>query len=231
MKDSNIKVYYVFSPATRIFHWIMVVAIGVLFATGLYIGNPGFSGSQSEPTFAVANFFSMENIRYIHFVAAYILLASFILRIYWFIINKGDRLLPYFWTKQYWEGIIDTQKHYMFLTPQHRPYLRNSLARSGYAAVYLMILLEVITGFAMYFMIKPNGWGAALFGPFNHLLIDEYIVHLIHHYVAWGIMLFVIVHIYMASRADFMEKGGEVSGMISGVKFYEEEPEDLSDIK
>jgi Ni/Fe-hydrogenase 1 B-type cytochrome subunit len=94
-----------------------------------------------------------------------------------------------------------------------------------------MLLIEIVTGFAMYAMINPDSWGARFFGPFNHWLVNEYMVHLIHHYVAWFIMLFAIVHVYMASRADWMEKGGEISGMVSGVKFYREEPEDLSDIK
>ncbi len=233
MKDSKLlHVYYIFSPATRIFHWLLVITILVLFFTGLYIGNPFFIGTQGlDATFAVTNIFSMEMMRYIHFVSAYILVASFILRIYGFIINKGDRLFPNPMTKAFWEGGLDTSLHYMFLRPQHRPYLRNSLARGGYATLYVLVVLEAITGFAMYVMVNPNSFAAKIFGPFNQWLINEYVVHLIHHYVAWGIILFVITHIYMATRADWMEKGGEVSGMISGVKFYEEEPEDLSDIK
>lgn len=232
MQQGPIREYYVFSGPTRIFHWVAVVAIVVLFLTGLYIGDPFFIGTQgADPTLAVTWIFSMEMMRYYHFIAAYLLTVSFILRIYGWIINKGDRLLPRFWTRHFYEGMLDTSLHYLFLRAQHRPYLRNSLARSGYASVYVMLLIEIVTGFAMYAMINPDSWGARLFGPFNHWLGNEYMVHLIHHYVAWFIMLFVIVHIYMASRADWMEKGGEISGMVSGVKFYREEPEDLSDIK
>lgn len=232
MREHSIKAYYVFSAATRIFHWVMVVAVAVLFLTGLYIGNPFFIGTQGwEPTFAVTAVFSMEMMRYYHFVAAYLLVASLILRIYGWIINKGDRLLPRFWTKEYWDGAKETTLHYLFLRSQHRPYLRNSLARTSYLLVYSMFLIEIITGFAMYVMINPASWSAKIFGPFNKLLVNEYFIHIVHHYMAWFIVLFVIVHVYMATRADWMEKGGEVSGMISGVKFYEEEPEDLGDIK
>ena len=231
-QKKGITAYYVFSGPLRIFHWVMVAAVSVLFCTGLYIGNPFFLGTQGlEPSQALTRAFSMEMIRYYHFAAAYLLLAAFILRIYGWIINKGDRLLPRFWTKSFWDGLVDTSLHYMFLRPQHRPYLRNSLARLSYVALYLMLLLEVLTGFAMYVMINPGSWAARVFGPLNHLLGNEYQVHLFHHYVVWFIVLFVIVHVYMATRADWMERGGEVSGMISGVKFYEEEPEDLSDIK
>lgn len=232
MHKHPIRAYYVFSAPTRIFHWIMVVCMIVLFLTGLYIGDPFFLGSQGkEATFAVTSVLSMEMIRLYHFTAGYFLLASFILRIYGWIINKGDRLLPRFWTKHFWEGFADTALHYSFLRSQHRPYLRNSLARTSYLAIYLLIIFEVVSGFAMYVMIYPNSFVAGILGPVNHLLINEYIVHLLHHYVSWFIVIFAIVHIYMATRADWMEKGGEVSGIISGVKFYDEEPEDLSDIK
>lgn len=231
MSEGPLKEYYIYSPWLRIFHWLMVGSIVVLFATGLYIGNPAFIGTQGlEPTFAVSKALSMETIRYIHFVAAYILVFSFIFRIYGFIVNKGDRLLPKPWTKLYWQGLIDMKLHYMFLRPHHQPYLRNSLARSSYLAVYFLIALEAVTGFAMYFMVNPNSLGAKIFGPFNHLFVDEYIVHLIHHYVAWLIILFAIVHVYMAIRADFMEGEGEVSSMFSGVKFYAHQPLDIGDI-
>lgn len=231
MRQGAMKSYYLFSPWLRIFHWIMVICTFILFFTGLYIGNPFFLGTQGiDPTFAVNNVMSMEVIRYIHFIAGYVLVASFIPRIYGFIINPGDRLLPRPWTKLYWTGIMDTQMHYMFMRGAHRPYLRNSLARSGYLSVYLMFIIMIITGFAMYYMIEPNRFLVKVFGPFNNWLVNEYVVHIIHHFVAWFIMLFVIVHVYMAIRADFVEKGGEISSMFSGVKYMEEEPEDLGDI-
>ena len=94
-----------------------------------------------------------------------------------------------------------------------------------------MIFLEAITGFAMYGQVNPNGLIGKLFGPFNHLLFGEYDVHLIHHYVAWMIILFVITHVYMATRADMTEKNGEISSMFTGVKFCTEIPDDIGDIK
>lgn len=231
MKEGSVTIYSVYSPWLRIFHWIMVLCVFTLFATGLYIGNPGFIGTQGqEPTFAVASLFSMESIRYIHFCAAWILIAAFVLRVYGFIINRGDRLLPKFWTKLYWQGLVDTTLHYLFLRRSHTPCLRNSLARTSYLGIYLLLFLEAITGFAMYYMINPNGMGAALFGPVNHLFVDEYVVHLVHHYIAWMFMIFVVVHVYMAFRADMMEQEGEISSMFSGVKFYRHKPADIGDI-
>lgn len=231
MKQGEMKAYYLFSPWLRIFHWVMVVCILVLFATGLYIGDPFYIGTQgTEPTFAVNNVFSMETVRFIHFIAAYILTASLILKIYGFLINRGDRLFPNPMNVKYWTGIIDTKLHYMFMRPKHLPYLRNSLARSGYATVYLLIIIEIITGFAMYFMVDPNSFLGKISGPVISLLGGEYMVHIIHHLIAWFIILFAIVHVYMAIRADYIEKGGEVSSMFSGIKYMEETPDDIEDL-
>lgn len=232
MQDNKIIAYYVFSPATRIFHWLMVVSMLVLFFTGLYIGNPSYVGTVGiEPTFAVSNIFSMSTIRWMHFIAGYVLACSFLLRIYGFAVHKGDRLFPKIWKKKYWQGAMDTQKHYMFLQKHHRPYLRNSLARTGYLFVYILLFLETITGFAMYAMVDPNGWKAVMFGWVNHFFGSEYMVHIIHHYIAWILMIFAIIHVYMVFRADIFERGGETSSMVSGVKFYHEVPEDIEDIQ
>jgi Ni/Fe-hydrogenase 1 B-type cytochrome subunit len=232
MKEQLMKPYYLFSPELRIFHWVMVMSVVILFLTGLYIGNPAYIGAQgTEPTFAVSSFFSMENIRFIHFATAFVLLAALILRIFGFVTNKGDRLFPKPWTRDYWSRTADMALHYTFFRSTHRPYLRNHLARSGYATVYIMLFIEAVTGLAMYFMINPNGWGAALFGPVNYWLKSEYTVHLVHHYIAWFFVLFVIVHLYMVIRDDLRERNGEISSMISGVKYLHEDPDDIGDIK
>jgi Ni/Fe-hydrogenase 1 B-type cytochrome subunit len=231
MNNGHLKEYYVFSPFLRIFHWIMVLSIIVLFFTGLYIGNPFFIGSQGlDPTFAVKDRLSMSMIRFIHFSAAFLFIAAFILRLYGFAINRGDRLFPRFWTTQYWRGMGGMILHYGFMRANHRPYLRNPLASTAYMGLYALVAIEAVTGLAMYFMVNPNGWGARFFGPVNQLLVDEYTVHLVHHYVAWMIVLFAICHVYMIIRADFMDREGEVSSMFSGVKFLAHEPVDLGDI-
>ena len=98
MLPLNKKPYRVFSLWLRIFHWTMVLCVTALFWTGLYIGNPGFQATPGsvEPTIAVGGWFSMEMIRKIHFIAAFILIASFIFRIYGGIRYRGDRLFPRF---------------------------------------------------------------------------------------------------------------------------------------
>jgi Ni/Fe-hydrogenase 1 B-type cytochrome subunit len=227
MKEVPRRIYYLFSPFLRIFHWVMVVAIVVLFVTGLLITKP-MGGLSSEPTFTML---SMAMIRNIHFFAAFAFTAAFILRVYGFIVNKGDRLFPRVWEGQFWRATMDVSLHYALIQPSHKPYLRNPLARMSYVGLYAMVFIEMITGYAMYFMTDPSAVGGTLFGWANVVLGGEFITHLVHHYVAWFIILFAIGHIYMVIRADIMEGEGEASSMFSGIKILEHEPLDVGEIE
>ncbi len=226
VKDVKRKEYYIFSPFLRIFHWIMVGSILTLFGTGLLITKPMLV-SSTEPNFTML---SMDLIRDIHFVVAFLFCASFILRIYGFIINKGDRLFPRFWEGHFYSETVEVALHYMLLKPHHAPFLRNPLARASYAGLYVMVLIEILTGFAMYFMTHPSAVGGTLFGWVNTLLGSEMMAHYVHHYVAWLIIVFAIGHFYMVLRAEFMEGESEVSSMFSGKKILAHVPKDANEL-
>ncbi len=226
MKEEKRKVYYLFSPFLRIFHWIMVLSIVVLFVTGILITKPA-AIQALEPTFTSM---SMDWVRNIHFIFAFLFCAAFILRIYGFIVNKGDRLFPRVWEGHFYSETIDVAMHYMLLKPSHAPFLRNPLARSSYAGLYVMVLIEIFTGFAMYYMTEPGNIGGTLFGWVNVLLGGEMVTHWVHHIVAWLIIVFAIGHVYMVLRADLMEAEGEASSMFSGVKFLEHVPKDACEV-
>ena len=227
------KAYVVFSLWLRIFHWTMVLSVTALFWTGLYIGDPGFSAitGNPEPTFAIDGWFSMETMRRIHFCAGAILTFSFIFRIAAGFFNRGDRLLPKFRQKRYWYGLKETTLHYLMIPQKHEHHwLRNSLARTAYLMVYIMFFFEIVTGATMYAMIDPNGFLGTLLSPLVGLFGGEYNIHIIHHYIAWGFLFFTIVHVYMAFREDVMEESGEVSAMVSGMKYYAHDPIDIEDL-
>ena len=226
VKEVNRKEYYIFSPFLRIFHWIMASQIVILFATGLLITKP-MDVAVVEPVFSIT---SMDLVRDIHFTSAFILCASLILRIYGFIINKGDRLFPRFWEGHFYEETVDVALHYMLIRPHHASFLRNPLARGSYAMLYLLLLIEILTGFAMYFMTNPSATGGMLFGWVNVLVGSEMMAHYIHHYVAWFIILFAIGHLYMVIRAEFMEGESEISSMFSGKKILAHTPKDANEL-
>ncbi len=226
VKEVKRKEYYIFSPFLRIFHWIMVCAIVILFFTGLWITKP-MNVSTIEPFFTMT---SMDLVRDIHFVAAFIFCAAFILRIYGFIINKGDRLFPRVWEGHFYAETVDVALHYMLLKPHHASFLRNPLARMSYAGLYVLVAIEILTGFAMYFMTNPSAIGGKLFGWVNVILGGEMMTHYVHHYVAWLIILFAIGHMYMVIRAEFMEGESEVSSMFSGKKILAHTPKDANEL-
>lgn len=225
-KKVNVKEYYIFSPFTRLFHWIMVVSILVLFGTGLLITKPMNVGGV-EPTFAGM---SVDIIRDIHFLFAFLLTAALILKIYGFIICKGDRLFPRFWEGHFYSETVEVALHYMLIKNHHSPFLRNPLARGSYAALYALLLIEILTGFAMYLMANPSSTFGSLFGWVNTLVGTEMMSHYIHHYVAWFIILFAIGHFYMVVRAEFMEGESEVSSMFSGKKVLPHTPKDANEL-
>ena len=226
VKEVKRKEYYIFSPFLRIFHWIMVAMILVLFFTGLIITKP-MNVSTTEPFFSIT---SIDLVRDIHFVAAFIFCASFILRIYGFIINKGDRLFPRVWEGHFYRETVEVALHYMLLKSHHASFLRNPLARMSYAALYVLVAIEILTGFAMYYMTNPSGTGGMLFGWVNVILGSEMMTHIVHHYVAWFIILFAIGHFYMVIRAEFMEGESEVSSMFSGKKILAHVPKDANEL-
>ncbi|NPB08647.1 MAG: Ni/Fe-hydrogenase, b-type cytochrome subunit [Aquificae bacterium] len=223
---------FVFSASLRIWHWVNFLTIMVLFFTGLYIGNPFFIGSQGiEATYAYDKVLTMDFIRFIHFSAGYILLVSFLFRIFIAFFRKGDRLfIPKVWTIEYWEGIKETLLEYL-LIKEHRPYVRNPLARTAYFFFYVLLFFMIATGFGMYGLSDPEGFWASLFGWVVWSLGGEFQAHMWHHWVAWIIILFFIVHVYFVSREDFVHKDGEVSSMFSGVKFFKEKPVDIEDVE
>lgn len=226
VKEVNRKEYYIFSPFLRIFHWIMASQIVVLFVTGLMITKP-MDVAIPEPFFSIT---SMDLVRDIHFTSAFILCASLILRVYGFIVNKGDRLFPRVWEGHFYEETVDVAMHYMLLKPHHASFLRNPLARSSYAVMYILLLIEILTGFAMYFMTNPFSTGGKMFGWVNTLVGSEMMSHYIHHYVAWFIILFAIGHLYMVIRAEFMEGESEISSMFSGKKILAHTPKDADEL-
>ncbi len=226
VKEVKRKEFYLFSPFLRIFHWIMASQIVVLFVTGLLITKPMNVGA-TEPVFTNT---SMDLVRDIHFMAAFILCASLILRIYGFIINKGDRLFPRFWEGHFYEETVDVALHYMLLRGHHASFLRNPLARGSYAMLYVLLAIEIFTGFAMYLMVNPSSTFGKLFGWVNTLVGSEMMSHYIHHYVAWFIILFAIGHFYMVVRAEFMEGESEISSMFSGKKILAHNPKDANEL-
>jgi Ni/Fe-hydrogenase 1 B-type cytochrome subunit len=207
-----------------LWHWLNALSILVLALTGWFIASPlpSVSGEASDN-------FLMGYIRFAHFTAAYVFAIGFLVRLYWaFVGNHHARqlfVLPVT-DKQWWADLLGEMRWYFFLEKLPKKYLgHNPLAHLFmFLSITLGGVFMMITGFALY------GEGAQA-GSWSHTLFTNWViplfgqsqtVHTWHHLVAWGIVTFIIIHIYAAMRWELMSRQTIMSSMISGTRTFRE---------
>jgi Ni/Fe-hydrogenase 1 B-type cytochrome subunit len=215
------KSVYVYEAPVRLWHWINAASITVLGCTGYFIGSP----LPTQPGEASAHFL-MGYIRFAHFAAAYIFAIGLLGRIYWaFVGNTHSRelfTLPIF-QKAYWREVITMLKWYAFLIPQPSQYVgHNPMARTAmFFGYFLFSLFMICTGFAMYGEGLGRGsWADVFFGWVIPLMGQSQDVHTWHHLGMWGMVIFVILHVYAAIREDIMGRQSIISTMVSGYRTF-----------
>jgi Ni/Fe-hydrogenase 1 B-type cytochrome subunit len=203
---------YVWEVPVRLTHWVNVLAILTLSATGLYIGNPVFLGG----TGAV-----MSGVRALHRITAYLFVASVALRIYWAFAGNAWAswrvLFPYL-TRQGRAELVQTFLYYTFL--RRRPPAavgHNALASLAYFAVAGLIAIEILTGFALQ-SVGAGGWRALAFG-WVFSLGGFQTVRLVHHMVMWLLLGFMVHHVYSVLLMESEERNGLMTSIFSGYKF------------
>jgi len=217
-----LQIRYVWEWPVRITHWVNAISIVVLSVTGIYIGTP-FITAQSTDQFV------MGWMRAIHFACAYAFILSILARLIWgFIGNKHARWWPDFlpWaTKDGWKYITGTFTYYTFLRKKP-PYVvgHNALAAMAYSGVFVLFVLQIITGLALYGQFAPGGFWSGIFDPLL-VAFGAQGMRLTHHIIMWLLIGFAIHHIYSAWLMDVKEKNGTLSSIFGGYKFIE--PEDL----
>ena len=210
---------YLWGWPIRATHWTAVVAFIVLILTGFYIGRPYFvigSGEASEHYF-------MGTIRLLHFIAAGVLVACGIVRVYWlFAGNPFERWIALFPVRgkdltNLWKQV----KYYLMIHPEKAPHYlgHNPLQQLSYTALYIVVVVEILTGFALYAQSLPGGPWYRLVGWIVPLFGGLQIVRFVHHVLTWVFLIFIPVHVYLALRAELLEHTGTISSIISGGRF------------
>ncbi len=218
---SSRRAVYVFEAPVRIWHWIHAASIVVLAATGYLIANPlpSIGGEASEH-------FLMGNLRLIHFVAGYVFAIGFAVRIYWGIVgNQYARELLYLpvWRKAWWRNLWDEFLFYSFLRREAPHSLaHNALAQSAMWFFNTVLgLFLIVTGFALYSEgLGLGSWADTLFGWVIPLMGGSQSVRMWHLLSMWLILIFAVIHIYMAIRADIMGRQSSVSTIINGWRTF-----------
>ena len=202
----------------RLMHWMAVATMVALVVTGLYIGKPYFmAGGDTR------DHFLMGWMRFIHFAAAAIFATTAIWRIYWlFAGNRFERLPALFPIRpRDWVNMVKQVKFYAMIEPEKAPHYlgHNPLQQMSYTGIYVAGILAVVTGFAMYGQADPDGllykgfnWVGMAFGGFP-------VVRCGQHVLTWVFAACVPIHIYLAIRADHLERTGVISSIITGGRF------------
>jgi len=209
---------YLWEWPVRAMHWTAVLCIVILVVTGFYIGRPYFMTSGE----ASAHFL-MGWVRFLHFAAAGVLIATAIVRLYWlFAGNEFERWRALFPVRgRDWVNAWKQVKFYLMIQPEKAPHYLGHipLQQFSYTGMYAVAVLQVVTGFAMYGQSRPGGLWYTLFGWVVPLLGGIQIVHFVHHVLTWVFLIFIPIHIYLATRADLLERTGTISSIVSGGRF------------
>ncbi len=202
---------YVWQIPVRITHWLTATCIVVLSVTGLYIADPFLIAPGGTV---------MSTIRLIHILTALVFLVSGLVRTYWLL--TGNRFAR-------WSAFIPTSRFqamelfrqagfYGFIRKEIPKVLgHNQLAATAYLALFALLLVETVTGFALDGLMGSEP-GATLFGWLRELLGPQ-LLRLIHHLAMYAILAIAVFHIYSCILVDHIERNGLVSSIVSGFKF------------
>ena len=208
---------YLWHWPIRAMHWSAALSIVVLFLTGFYIGRPYFMATSAQSSF------TLQWVRLAHFLAAGVLVATAIVRAYWLLAgNRFERLPALFPVRpRDWRNLWRMIKYYLLVHPERAPrYLgHNPLQQLFYTLTYGIAALMALTGFIMIGQANPDGLIMHTFGRLAPMLGGLQMVRVIHHVATWYFPMFIVFHVYLAIRADLLERSGTMSSMVSGGRF------------
>lgn len=207
------KTVRVWELPVRITHWVIFLSVVVLSVTGFYMGNPVVV-TGSDPGFL------MGTVRSVHMVAAWVMIAAVVARIIWAFTGneyaRWDQFVP--WRRERRGGGMQALRYYLFLRRDPPAEIgHNPLAGFTYLVVYVMFLVQILTGLALEGLEDPGGILSTLTGwVFSLGSIPA--MRLTHHLIMWLTWGFIIHHVYSAILVDTEEKNGLISSIFTGRK-------------
>lgn len=216
---------YVYEAPVRLWHWITVLCFFMLAATGYLIGSPP-PAIGGEATFS----FMFGWIRTVHFATAMILIVAFIVRVYWAIVGNAYAraiFVPPLWSPAWWRGLVGDIKDYLFVGKEEVRWVgHNPLAQIAMFAMFVLgTVVIILTGLGLY--AQGYGWGSgwmSAFGWVTTAVGTPQAVRTLHHLMMWYLLLFTVVHMYMATRQDVVSRASIISTMVNGIRMWKGEP-------
>jgi Ni/Fe-hydrogenase 1 B-type cytochrome subunit len=212
---------YVWQWPVRVYHWVNVICVAVLFSTGLYIASP-ILAPAGEPV----RHFVMGTIRKVHFLFAFIFIVNFLVRIYWFWVgnNYSRSGFPLVWQREWWQDLSRQFGDYWRLQKGHVHLGHNALGGLAYTIFAVgLSWAQIFTGLALYSESNPGGFWSRVAGWVIPLLGGSFQDRMWHHFFAWGFIFFAILHIYIVFYDGLQFRNGLVGSMVSGEKFFKQD--------
>ncbi len=208
--DERVRLY-VWQVPVRLTHWLTAGCIVVLSLTGGYIADPFLIAPGGGV---------MTTIRLIHILAAFTFLVSGLLRTWWLLAgNRFARWSAFIPTSRYQAMELFRQAGFYGFIRKEIPKVlgHNQLAATAYVALFALLLVETVTGFALDGLMGSEP-GATLFGWLRELMGPQ-LLRLVHHLAMWAILAIALFHVYSCVLVDHIEKNGLMSSIFSGYKF------------
>ena len=212
---------YIWQLPVRITHWLTASCIVILSLTGMYIADPFLIPPGGNV---------MTTIRLVHIGAAIALLVSGLVRTIWLLAGnryaRWKAFIPTSWTQL--TELFRQAAFYGFLRREIPKVLgHNQLAASAYLVLFSLLLVEVVTGFALDGLLGAEP-GASMFGWMRDLLGAQ-TIRVIHHLAMWAILAIALFHVYSCILVDHVERNGLMSSMVSGYKYVT--PEEIEEAR
>ncbi len=202
---------YIWQVPVRVTHWVTAGCIVILSVTGGYIADPFLIPPGGHV---------MTTVRLIHIVTALVFLLSGLVRTYWLLAgNRFARWSAFIPTSRYQATELFRQAAFYGFVRKEIPKVlgHNQLAATAYLALFALLLVETVTGFALDGLMGAEP-GATGFGWLRDLVGAQQL-RMIHHLAMWMILAIAVFHVYSCVLVDHIEKNGLVSSIISGSKF------------
>jgi Ni/Fe-hydrogenase 1 B-type cytochrome subunit len=173
----------------RILHEIIIVSVIILIITGFYIHRPFIGGAG----------FLMAMTRGVHFFFAAILIIAAVTRIVNLFVGRNRDWRSFIPT---WSDIKLLPKmiqYYAYVGKE--PELQkkyNPLQMISYCLAFILIIFQIISGLALNYVSAFGWWN---YGLFN----NEIEVRMAHFVVTWILVMFLMIHVYLAIRENFKE--------------------------
>jgi len=185
---------YKHSGAARVCHFLHLVSMLFLILSGLNISYPsGFNV-----------FGTLNTARTIHFIFMYLITFTFIYRVYYSFTSDDIKEIV-FPTGKAIRDIPAMIGFYLFLRPKHPDFGKyNPGQRATYFGWWILLIIQALTGFALYWPAKL-AWVIDLAGGLRN-------VRVIHFVACWLFIITVALHVYLGVVLYPFTLKGIVSG-------------------